>query len=114
MNKETTLQNKIRCALSDYGICFRTNAGKFWQGKMVYSNEYKQNILINIRPVVGLPEGFSDTLFVGNNKVAFVEIKTPTGTVKDKQSNFLKTMRKYGHTADVVRSVEQAIELVKE
>ena len=113
MNPETKLQNEIRCALSDYGIVFRTNAGKFWQGQMVWSNEFQQNVLINLRAIEGLPEGFSDTLFLGDDgRVAFVEIKTPTGRVRPEQKNFLEAMGRKGHIAGIVRSVEDAVRLV--
>lgn len=112
MNKETILQNEIRLALSDHGIIFRTNAGKFWQGKRVWSNEYKQDVLINLRPVMGLPEGFSDTIFIGQGYVAFIEIKTPTGKVRSEQENFIEQMKKWGHKAGIVRSVEDALELI--
>lgn len=112
MNNEMILQNQIRCALSDYGVCFRTNAGKFYQGKRVWSNEFNDYVLVNLRPVTGLPQGFSDTLFVGKNKVAFIEIKTPKGTVRPEQEHFLNEMRKYGHRSGVARSVEDAIRIV--
>ena len=93
-------------------MTFRTNAGKFYSGKRVYSTEFMQDVLIDLRPVIGLPKGFSDTLFVGQGKVAFIEIKTPTGRVAEEQEHFLRTMRDYGHIADIVRSTDEAIRLV--
>lgn len=113
MNQETILQNKIRIALSEHGIVLRLNSGRFWQGKRVYSQEYKQDVLINLRPVAGCPEGTSDLLFVGANKIAFVEIKTEKGAVKKEQERFIEEIKKLGHRAGVVRSEIEARELVK-
>jgi len=112
---EHTLQNQIRVALSDYGICFRTNAGRFWQGKRVWSNEYNQYVLTDLKPVAGLPKGFSDTLFIGDNgKIAFIEIKTPKGRVRPEQEHFLDTMRGKGYKAGIARSVEDAIRIIND
>ena len=112
--REQELQNLIRLELSKYGVVFRTNAGKFWQGKRVWSNEFNQYVLIDVRSIAGLPEGFSDTLFVGKDKVAFIEIKTPKGRVRDKQKNFIEVMRSYGHKAGIARSVEDAVRIVND
>lgn len=110
--REQDLQNRIRVALSEYGVIFRTNAGKYWQGKRVWCEQFNEYVLRDIRPVIGLPVGFSDTLFVGKDKVAFIEIKTPRGRVRPEQKNFIKVMRSYGHRAGVARSVEDAIRIV--
>lgn len=112
MKPEQIIQNKIRFALSEYGICFRTNSGKIFTGDRVWSNEHKQYVLINLRAVEGLPKGFSDTLFVGKGKVAFIEIKQPGENPRPEQQHFLDTMQEYGHIAGVAHSVEEAIELV--
>ncbi|MDE6834465.1 MAG: hypothetical protein K2J39_09530 [Ruminococcus sp.] len=60
MTEEHRVQNEIRLAVTDECILFRTNAGDFWQGEVVYSKEFKQRVLINIRRVEGLPKGYSD------------------------------------------------------
>ena len=111
--KESILQNHIRVALSNYGVVFRTNAGAFWGGKRVWSEEFQQYVLINLKRVQGLPEGFSDTLFIGKDNLAFIEIKTPTGKVREPQRNFINVMRNYGHKAGIARSVEDAINITK-
>lgn len=113
MKPEQIIQNKIRLALSEYGICFRTNSGKIFTGDKVWSNEHKQYVLINLRAVEGLPKGFSDTLFVGKDKVAFIEIKQPGENPRPEQENFLSVMRSYGHIAGCAHSVEEAVDLVK-
>ena len=113
MTEEHRIQNEIRAYTPDC-VLFRTNAGDFWQGKVIYSKAYKQNILINIRKVEGLPEGFSDLsgVRVSDGKAVFIEVKTPTGRVSAQQSKFIKSMRACGAIAGICRSVEDAITLI--
>lgn len=110
--RESTIQNEIRIALSSRGIVFRTNSGQFWQGQQVYSQEFKQQVLINLRRVDGLPAGFSDLLVVGQGRVTFLETKNETGRLRPEQRNFIDRMRSLGHRAGVARSVEEAVKLI--
>lgn len=110
---EHELQNQIRAALSEYGKVFRTNAGEFWQGKRVYSREFQSAVIADPRKVDGLPQGFSDLLFLDNRGAAFIEVKTKTGRVSDRQKKFLEAMRNDGHRAGVARSVDDAIKIIK-
>lgn len=104
---EHELQNRIRLALSKTGIPFRTNAGTFWQG------DKKGNTLVNIRPVAGLPQGFTDLIyFQEGGKTAFIEVKVPGKEARKEQEHFIKIMRDMGFTAGVVHSVEEAKELI--
>lgn len=111
---EKDIQNTIRAGLSPYGIVFRTNSGEFWQGQRVYSKEFKQEVLINITKVMGLPKGFSDLLFVGKGYTAFIEVKNLTGKPTPEQLNFIKIMQSYGHRAGIARSVEDALKIINE
>lgn len=110
---ESKIQNQIRCALSKFGAVFRTNSGQFWQGKQVYSKEFKQPVLINLRRVDGLPAGFSDLLFVGPGNTAFIETKNEVGRLRPEQKNFLGRMRSMGYPAGVARSVDEAVKLIE-
>ncbi|MEG0471353.1 MAG: VRR-NUC domain-containing protein [Solibacillus sp.] len=92
----------------------RINAGQFWQGERVHSREFGQDVLMNIRPVVGAIDGFSDLLYIGNNEVAFIEVKNATGQLRKSQEAFLKRVQELGHKAGVARSVEEAIEIISE
>ena len=109
---ESNIQNQIRCELSKYGCVFRTNSGQFWQGQTVYSKEFHQPVLINLRHVDGLPAGFSDLLFVAPGKAAFIECKNDIGHLRPEQKNFLERMRSMGHAAGVARSVGEAVKLI--
>lgn len=110
---EHELQNKIRVALSERGTIFRTNSGKFWQGKLAYDAKYGGMILTNLQAVEGLPEGFSDLFFVDNKGAAFIEVKTPAGRVRNTQEKFLKYMQAYGCRAGIARSVEDAVKIIE-
>lgn len=113
MKSEHRIQNEIRLALSPYGVVLRLNSGKFWQGKRVWSEEFKQYVLIDLRPVQGCPEGTADLLFLGENQnVAFVECKTVKGAAREKQLRFLEIMRGFGIKADIARSKEDALKMI--
>ena len=96
---ETDIQNKIRKELSKYGVVLRLNTGVFRtaDGRIISS---------------GLPAGTSDLLYVGENKVAFLEVKTPSGRPSAEQINFINRMKKLGHTAAIVRSVDDALKMI--
>lgn len=114
MTEEHRIQNEIRANTPDC-VLFRTNAGDFWQGKVIYSKAYKQNILINIRKVEGLPEGFSDLsgVRVSDGKAVFIEVKTPKGRPTERQIHFIKSMQSCGAVAGICRSADEAIQLIK-
>ena len=94
---ETDLQNLIRIALSKYGIVIRQNTGNF---------ELKDG-----RHIVCGVKGLSDLLFIGENKVAFIEVKTPSGKASPEQLNFINRMKELGHSAGIARSVDDALRL---
>ena len=97
MNKETILQNEIRIALSEHGICIRQNTGNFLTAD-------------GRRVVCGVP-GLSDLLFIGNGGVAFIEVKTDTGRPTKEQVNFIRAVQKLNHRAGIARSVDDALKI---
>lgn len=115
MATEHDIQDAIRIALCEGGgLCFRCNAGEFWQGRRVYSPAYKQDILLDIRAVKGLPKGFTDLLYVSpGGKVAFIEVKKPGGKVRPEQVKFIERLRSMGFAAGIVHSVDEAKGLVE-
>lgn len=98
---EQDIQNTIRLKLSEMGFAvFRTNVGKV---KLSDGRWFD----------TGLPKGFSDLFAVRDGKIYFVEVKRPGGKVGDAQKSFIETMKtRYGCTAGIVYSVEEAINLV--
>lgn len=99
--------------LSKHGKVFRTNAGEYFQGEVAWSREFRQNVLVNLRRVKGLPKGFSDLMVVTpGGHVAFVETKTPIGRPTEEQIKFIESMRKLGCAAGIARSPEEALKII--
>ncbi len=96
---ETDIQNKIRLALSQYGIVVRLQSGNF---------ELKDG-----RRIVCGVKGLPDLLFIGKNKIAFVEVKNVNGKPSKEQLNFISAVHKLGHRAGIAHSVEEALEIIK-
>jgi hypothetical protein len=100
MNAETVLQNKIRCALSDYGICIRLQSGFF--------------MTADGRPIRCGFSGMPDLLFLGESgQTIWLEVKTAKGTVRPVQERFMAKLHGMGHNAEIVRSVDEALKLVR-
>lgn len=95
-------------------VIFRTNAGDFWQGDVVYSKEFKQKVLINIRRVEGLPKGYSDLsgVRISDGRAVFIEVKTPSGRPTKAQLNFINKMREIGAVAGICRCADDAVKLI--
>lgn len=98
---EHDIQNSIRAELSKRGYCvFRINSGKF---KLADGRWFD----------VGVPNGFSDLIAVRDGKIYFIEVKNDKGRISAEQEHFLAVMHdRYGCTAGVCRSVEDALELI--
>lgn len=94
---------------------FRTNAGEFWQGKRVYSQELHQPVLINLQKVEGLPKGFSDLCGCRRSDGRFIaiECKTATGRTSPEQEQFIAAMQEAHALVGVARSPEDAIKIIE-
>lgn len=114
MKSEREIQKEIMLAVSPECCIFRTNAGQFWQGKVVYSKEFKQNVLINLKCVDGLPKGYSDLSGVrkSDGKAVFIEVKREDGKVRNDQERFLNAMRANHALTGVARSAEEALKII--
>lgn len=123
--KEHGIQNEIRNALAGKCLAFRANVGTAWTGD-VHRLPDGSVLIRNPRPFsTGLPEGFADLFglvpvtitpdMVGEKIACFMalEIKTPTGRVKDKQAAFLRAVQSNGGRAGVARSVADALAIVR-
>ncbi len=100
---EHDIQNAIRLKLSELGYAvFRINSGKV---RMADGRWFD----------TGVPKGFSDLIACKGGKIYFLEVKTETGKASPEQLNFISAMRdRYGCTADIVRSVDDAVRVVTE
>ena len=99
---EHDIQSSIRIKLSELGYCvFRINVGRFKTEDGRWFD-------------TGLPKGFSDLIAVKDGRIYFLEVKTDKGKASKEQLNFLAVMRdRYGCVAEIVRSVEDAVRVVK-
>ena len=110
---EHTIQNEIRIALSEHGICLRLNAGRVYGGDRVWDNKRGQYILVNIRPVTLAPKGTADLVFFGEDgTTAFIECKDHKGKASEDQKQFLAMMAQYGFKTGTARSVEDALNII--
>ena len=124
---ESAIQNEIRLALPRVGAtAFRANVGMAYTGDDVIRLANGDVLIKNPRPFnTGLPPGFSDLFgfalvtitedMVGKNMPVFmaIEVKTSKGRVSEAQRNFIEFMVKNGCLAGVARSVEDAVNIVK-
>lgn len=103
MTAEHIIQNNIRVALSKDCVIFRGNVGK----ALTKDGRYFDT---------GLPKGFSDLFGFrkSDGKAVFIEVKTKEGKPTKEQRNFISKMCSYGAIAGVCRSIEDALNLVKE
>lgn len=115
MNPETKLQRLIMLALSEAGCTvFRNETGVFWAGKVIHK-EPQAVTLGNARPIpCGLAVGSSDIIGISpNGKFLAAEVKTPKGRVRPEQTKFIEAVIRAGGIAGIVRSVEDALDLIK-
>lgn len=99
---ELAIQHHVQLALSEAGhTVFRANVGVFKTEDGRYIN-------------TGLPKGFSDLFgFTFSGVPFFMEVKTPKGSVRPEQLQFLEAMRCRGAIVGIVRSVDDALNLLK-
>ena len=112
---EHRIQDEIRMEVSKQcpGVIFRANAGTAWQGEKVWSKEYGQYVLINLRPYKGLPEGFPDLFYIGPGRTtSFIEVKTDKGRTSEAQNRFHALLQRFGHKVCIARSAEDAVSFI--
>ena len=101
MNKETTIQNQIRIALSELGIVRRNNVGTFFTS---YGNPV----------VIGIPGESDLTLFCRGGRTVFIEVKTPTGRQSKQQKRFQAAVERLGFEYIIMKSVEDAQKFIED
>ena len=88
--------------------------------ELLYSvpNEAKRsNFTAQRLKSTGMKSGVCDTAFPypnGTYGSLYMEFKTRTGKVSDKQKHYIELLRKANNRAEVVRSAEEALNLVAE
>lgn len=112
--REAALQNEIRAALGARGVhVFRSNVVSGWHGRVV-SQSGGRVTLEGARLVTsGLPHGWPDlTGWTADGRMIALEVKTPRGRLSPEQARLLEVMRACGVIAGVVRSVDDALDLL--
>jgi len=112
---EHRIQDEVRKLVSEHckGVIFRTNAGSAYAGDKIFSPEYGQHILKNLRPYKGLPKGFPDLLYIGPGQTTiFIEVKTDTGKLSKEQERFHAMLNRNGFPVCVARSAREAVDFV--
>lgn len=113
--REQELQQRIRAVLChpQSGMrVWRNNVGAFTDSRGVlvrYGLAPGSSDLIGIAAVEVTPDMVGGII----GQFVAVEIKTPTGRVSEEQKAFLKTVGQFGGVDEIIRSVEQAEELVR-
>lgn len=122
---EHDIQNSIRLELSKRGyFTERINVG----GGYLLDNNLRKRIISVLRKhgekelvktlekmhpfSTGAVKGRSDLSAIKDGQISFLEVKTDTGVASDDQIHFIDRMRELGCRAGIVRSVEDALELV--
>jgi hypothetical protein len=122
--QESNIQNEIRAELPENARGFRNNVGLGWIGETAATKDGSM-LVRNPRPLrAGLCKGSSDIIgwvtveitpeMVGKKIAVFMalEVKTAKGTTRKEQLNFIEVVKRSGGVAGIVRSSEQANDLV--
>ena len=102
MNAETPLMHRVMLALSDAGcLIWRNNTGsvKTTDGRFV-----KFGLCVGSADLIGIAPG---------GRFLAVEIKTATGRATTEQQRFINAVLTRGGIAGIVRSPDEALELLK-
>lgn len=120
---EHDIQNAVRLKLSEYGYYTeRINVGAGYlipnrlMDKLKRSAPPELRIQLNKIPyfTTGAVKGRSDLSAIKEGRITFIEVKTDLGAASDEQLSFIAVMRdRYGCTAGIVRSVDDAVKLVE-
>lgn len=119
---EHDIQNAIRLRLSELGYYTeRINVGSGYLIPKPLMDEIKRHAPA-LKPKLdkipyfntGAVKGRSDLSAIKDGRISFIEVKTETGKPTTEQLHFIEQMQtRYGCTAGVVRSAEEAVELVQ-
>ncbi len=106
---ETALQNKIRLELGKLKNTrlFRNNVGMI--------NGVQFGLCVGSSDLIGFQSVTITPEMVGQKVAIFtaIEVKTESGKVSEQQTNFLSMVQKFGGLGAVVRSVDDAVAVLK-
>lgn len=114
--KESQLQSLILLALSEAGCkVWRCETAGVWVGRVIHRTGGSVTLADARMIQAGLTKGGADIIGIApDGRFLSVEVKTETGRIRPEQEVFLQVVRKAGGIAGVARSVEQALDLLKQ
>lgn len=117
MNPESQIQAEILRAVGGLPNCrlFRNNQALAWCGDIVKRFPNGSILLANARPLhAGLHVGSADLIgFQSGGRFLSLEVKSSTGRPSADQLNWQRIVRQFGGVAEIVRSVDEALEAVR-
>lgn len=114
--KESQLQSLILLTLSEAGCkVWRCETAGVWVGRVIHRTGGSVTLADARMIQAGLTKGGADIIGVApDGRFLAVEVKTETGRIRPEQEVFLQVVRKAGGIAGVARSVEEALQLIKQ
>lgn len=114
--READLMRAIMIAVSAEGCTvWRNNTGQAYQGRIIHKAA-KQLTLDDARPVnFGLCVGSADIIGIRHSDGRFIalEVKTGKGRLTKEQERFVFHVQLAGGLAGIVRSVDEAVSIIK-
>lgn len=114
MKSETTLQNEIRLALGRRANVrmFRNNVGLF---KTQDGRNVQTGLCVGSSDLIGFQSVTITPEMVGQKIAIFtaIEIKTEKGKVSPQQDKFIEMVARFGGIGAIVRSIDEAMEVLK-
>lgn len=115
MNQETKLMRQIMLALSANDcLCFRNETAGAYVGKVIHKDNRIVTLANAQLMTFGLCVGSADIIGIHKPTGRFLamEVKTETGRPTKEQLNFIEQVRAANGIAGIVRSVEDALDLL--
>lgn len=114
MTSETTLQNEIRLALGKRANVrmFRNNVGLF---KTQDGRNVQTGLCVGSSDLIGFQSLTITPEMIGQKIAVFtaIEVKTEKGKVSPQQDKFIEMVARFGGIGAIVRSVDDAMDVLK-
>lgn len=115
MNEETKLMRRIMLDLTAAGcLVFRNETAGAYVGKVIHKDARIVTLANAQLMTFGLAVGSADIIGIHKATGRFLafEVKTPTGRATKEQLNFIEQVRAANGVAGIVRSTQDALDLL--
>lgn len=112
---ESRIQSQVRAVLSHRDSDTRVWRNSVGAGKLENGQYVKWGLQVGSSDLIGIHRCLITEDMVGSSIGRFfgVEIKTPVGRLTREQKIWIETIRSFGGIAEVCRSPEEAMDLLK-